>query len=64
MDDYQSTINYEKTIGEDIAALEKLYDAKLVLLWKPDEGTSTDEIQLLYGSEAALLLPDKRARSA
>ena len=52
MDDYQSTINYEKTIGEAIAALEKLYDAKLLLLWKPDEETSTDEIQLLYVSEA------------
>ena len=52
MDDYQATINYEKTIGEAIAALEKLYDAKLILLWKPDEKTSTDDIQLLYTSEA------------
>ncbi len=52
MNDYQATINYEKTIGEAIAALEKLYDAKLVLLWKPNEDTSNDEIQLLYVSEA------------
>ena len=52
MADYQAAINYEKTIGEAISALEKLYDAKLLLLWKPDEDTSIDEIRFLYVSEA------------
>ena len=52
MEDYQASINYEKTIGEAIRALEKLYDAKLLLVWKPDEETPVDEIEILYASEA------------
>ena len=52
VDDYQASINYEKTIGEAIAALEKLYEAKLLLIWKPEEETPVDEIEVLYASEA------------
>ena len=34
-DNYRSFVNYEKTIGEAIAALEKLYEAKMLLVWQP-----------------------------
>ncbi len=51
MEDYQASINYEKTIDEAITALESLYDAKLLLIWKPDEKTPADEIEILYTSE-------------
>ena len=51
MEDYQASINYEKTIGEAISALEKLYDAKLLLFWKPEDDTPDNEIEILYASE-------------
>ena len=50
MENYQATINYEKNIGEAISALEKLYDAKLVLFWETEDETSDDKDRLLYAS--------------
>lgn len=47
---YESAINYNKTIGEAISALEKLYGAKMLLFWEPEDGTSMDEIEILYVS--------------
>ena len=52
MDEYQASINYEKNIGEAISALEKLYEAKLLLFWKPEEDTPFNEIEILYASES------------
>ena len=50
-DNYRSVVNYEKTIGEAIAALEKLYEAKLLLVWQPQEETQKSDIEVLYVSE-------------
>lgn len=52
MEDYKTSINYEKTIGEAITALEQLYNAKLLLFWKPDEESSTEKTSILYASES------------
>lgn len=50
-DDYRSFVNYEKTIGEAIAALEKLYGAKLLLIWQPQEEAQDSDVEVLYVSE-------------
>jgi len=50
-DNYRSFINYEKTIGEAITALEKLYEAKLLLVWQPQEETQNSEVEILYASQ-------------
>ena len=50
-ENYRSFVNYEKTIGEAIAALEKLYDAKLLLVWQPQEESQNNETEILYVSE-------------
>lgn len=47
MDDYQSSINYEKPIGEAVSTLEQLYDASLLLLDSTDEN-----LPILYSSKA------------
>ena len=52
MEEYQASINYEKNIGEAISALEKLYEAKLLLFWKPEEDSPINNIEILYASES------------
>lgn len=47
MDDYRSSINYEQYLSEAITTLEKLYDAKLVLV-----DDQADEKNILYTSKA------------
>lgn len=46
IDDYQSSINYTKYIGEAITTLERLYNAGLLLIEETDEGPS-----LLFASK-------------
>ncbi len=46
IDDYQSSVNYGKLIGEAVTTLEQLYDARLLLLEETDEDTS-----ILYASK-------------
>ncbi len=47
MDDYQSSINYEKHIKSAVTTLEQLYEASLLLLEETD-----GDILILYASEA------------
>ncbi len=47
MDDYYSSINYEKQIGEAVKTLEQLYDASLLLVEESENGPA-----ILYASKA------------
>lgn len=46
MDDYQTSINYEKYIRDGVRSLEQLYSASLILVG------DSDDLPLLYASEA------------
>lgn len=52
MDDYQSSINYDKPIRDAVLPLEQLYDASLILYEENEEGLS-----ILYASKNLGLPP-------